>query len=109
MVSVDVWYQGRVVKGYHCYETEQYQCDPYQSLSNGPEIYTLCDRYGLYMIAESNVESHGACEPFYRGERTLEQIVPGDNPDWKELLLDRGRSLYQRKESSFDSALVLRK
>lgn len=66
---------------------------------NGPEIYTLCDRYGLYMIAESNVESHGTWEPIHRQETTLEQIVPGDNPAWKELLLDRGYSLYQREKN----------
>lgn len=23
-------------------------------------IYELCDRYGLYMIAENNLESHGS-------------------------------------------------
>ena len=66
---------------------------------NGPEIYSLCDRYGLYLIAESNVESHGTWEPIHRQETTLEQIVPGDNPLWKELLLDRGYSLYQREKN----------
>lgn len=31
--------------------TSHYPCDPY--------LYELCDRYGLYVVAEANVESHG--------------------------------------------------
>ncbi len=31
--------------------TSHYPCDPYW--------YELCDRYGLYVVAEANVESHG--------------------------------------------------
>lgn len=29
---------------------------------NAPEFYRLCDRYGLYVIAESDLESHGVIE-----------------------------------------------
>lgn len=63
---------------------------------NKAELYRLCDVYGLYMIAEANVESHGSWEPLWRGETTIDQIVPGDNENWLPMLLDRGNSLFQR-------------
>ena len=32
-------------------------------------LYELCDRYGLYMIAESNLESHGTWEAYLKGRK----------------------------------------
>lgn len=66
---------------------------------NGTEIYRLCDIYGLYMIAEANVESHGTWDPYMRNQTTLEKIVPGDNEDWRPMLLDRGNSMYQKSKN----------
>ena len=66
---------------------------------NGADIYTLCDRYGLYMIAESNVETHGTWEWIARGVKPMECAIPGDHPEWVPALLDRANSLYQREKN----------
>lgn len=62
-------------------------------------IYELCDRYGLYMIDENNLESHGSWEPILRGETTEEEIVPGDRKEWEPMMLDRVNSCYQRDKN----------
>ncbi|MGD8895740.1 MAG: glycoside hydrolase family 2 TIM barrel-domain containing protein [Acidobacteriota bacterium] len=48
---------------------------------NVREWYDLCDEYGLYVISEANIESHGMG---YAPDRTL-----GNNPEWKVAHLDR--------------------
>lgn len=62
-------------------------------------LYELCDIYGLYMIAENNLESHGTFEAYERGFRELEYVVPKDHLDWEPMLLDRVNSLYQSKKN----------
>ncbi len=62
-------------------------------------IYELCDEYGLYLIAENNLESHGSMDAMYRGKITREQVVPGDNDDWLGMMLDRVNSCYQRNKN----------
>ena len=62
-------------------------------------IYDLCDRYGLYMIAECNMESHGSWEPILRGEIEKETIVPGNRKEWQPMMLDRVNSCYQRDKN----------
>ncbi len=59
-------------------------------------FYRLCDIYGIYMIAENNMETHGVWEEFQRGKISLDEIIPGDNDDYREMLLDRVNSTYQR-------------
>lgn len=58
-------------------------------------IYQLCDEYGLYMIAENNMESHGMWEATFRERIAKEDIVPGNNENWQDLMLDRVNSFYQ--------------
>ena len=59
--------------------------------------YQLCDEYGIYLIAETNLESHGtwqkmgACEPSIN--------VPASLPEWKEACLDRAKSMYERDKN----------
>lgn len=62
-------------------------------------LYELCDRYGLYLIAENNMETHGTWEPYMRGAKGLDYVVPKDNTDWEGLLLDRVNSCYQRDKN----------
>lgn len=54
---------------------------------NDPRWYDLCDRYGLYVIDEANVESHG----MGYGEKTLAR-----NPDYAEAHLERNMRMVQR-------------
>ncbi len=62
-------------------------------------IYELCDKYGLYMIAENNMESHGSWEPILRGEVSMEDVVPGDRKEWEPMMIDRVNSCYQRDKN----------
>ena len=57
-------------------------------------LYRLCDEYGLYMIAENNMESHGSWDRVLAGDRSPKDVVPGDREEWKDLLFDRVRSCY---------------
>ena len=59
--------------------------------------YQLCDEYGIYLIDETNLESHGtwqkmgACEPSIN--------IPASLPEWKEACLDRAKSMYERDKN----------
>ncbi len=59
-------------------------------------IYRLCDIYGIYMIAENNMETHGSWDMMARGKISLEELIPGDHDECREMLLDRVNSTYQR-------------
>ena len=66
---------------------------------NASLIYELCDIYGLYMIAENNMESHGTWEAYMKKYVDLDFVVPKDKPDWREMMLDRVNSCYQRDKN----------
>ncbi|HXC37095.1 MAG TPA: glycoside hydrolase family 2 TIM barrel-domain containing protein, partial [Candidatus Acidoferrales bacterium] len=52
-----------------------------------PRWYDLCDRYGLYVLDEANLETHGT-----RG-------FLANDPDWAAAFLDRGISLAERDKN----------
>ncbi|MBN1271045.1 MAG: DUF4981 domain-containing protein [Candidatus Aminicenantes bacterium] len=58
---------------------------------NDPEWYELCDRYGLYVIDEANIESHGIG---YKPEDTL-----ANKPEWKKAHLDRIIRMVERDKN----------
>ncbi len=62
-------------------------------------IYELCDIYGLYMIAENNLESHGTFEAYDRGKTGHDTIVPKDHEEWIAPMLDRVNGCYQRDKN----------
>lgn len=43
--------------------------------SNDPLWYELCDQYGLYVLAEANIESHGAWDEFNEDPRIKAAII----------------------------------
>ena len=55
--------------------------------------YYLCDRAGIYMMAETNLESHGTFQKLGAIEPSCN--VPGSIPQWKEAVLDRARSNFE--------------
>jgi beta-galactosidase len=66
----------------NCVRTSHYPNDPY--------FYDLCDLYGLYVIAEANVESHGMG---YDLDKSL-----GNQPEWLQAHVDRNlRNLHCQK------------
>ena len=66
---------------------------------NDSRIYALCDRLGLYMIDECNLESHGSWTAALDGKIPMENIVPGNRPEWNAMMLDRVESMYQRDKN----------
>ena len=66
---------------------------------NNSFFYELCDSYGLYVIDELNLESHGLWDRVIRGELTPDQAVPGSLPQWRAVLLDRAASMLQRDKN----------
>lgn len=66
---------------------------------NDSRLYRLCDRYGLYLIDENNMESHGSWDPYVRGNHDMSLIVPGDRTEWEGMMLDRVNSTYQRDKN----------
>ena len=63
-------------------------------------IYRLCDRYGLYLIDENNLESHGTWDSYAQGKaKDMSMIIPCDREEWKAMMLDRINSTYQRDKN----------
>lgn len=64
---------------------------------NQSRWYELCDEYGIYLMDETNLESHGSwqkmslCEPSWN--------VPGSLPEWKECVVDRAKSMLERDKN----------
>ena len=61
-------------------------------------IYELCDEYGIYMIDETNLESHGSWD-IAEFTKDYTYVVPHDNPEWLDMMLDRANSMYQRDKN----------
>lgn len=81
----------RILKSYNinAVRTSHY---PNQSL-----WYELCDRYGLYLIDEANLESHGSWSLMDGVDPSWH--VPGSLPEWKDCVVDRAASMLQRDKN----------
>ena len=62
---------------------------------NQSRFYELCDELGLYVVDETNIETHGSwCTP---GDvPTPECAVPGSRPEWEGACVDRLASMVGR-------------
>lgn len=58
---------------------------------NDPRWYELCDEYGLYVIDEANVESHGIG---YNWDKTL-----ANKPEWLWAHLERNQRMVERDKN----------
>jgi len=57
---------------------------------NNPEFYDLCDEYGIYVMDEANVESHGV----RGGGGEL-----ASHPEWTTSFVDRAVRMYERDKN----------
>ena len=64
---------------------------------NTEYLYELCDEYGLYVIAENNLESHGTWDA--RGAHGEDYSLPKDHMEWEPMMLDRATSTYNRDKN----------
>ena len=65
---------------------------------NSSYIYELCDRYGLYVIDETNLETHGS---WMRNGKCdiVEETLPNDHEEWQDIILDRAKSMLERDKN----------
>jgi beta-galactosidase len=59
-----------------------------------PEVYKLCDKYGIYVMDEANLESHGVGWGFDRRRH------PSFAESWKGQHLDRVVRMFERDKNS---------
>jgi beta-galactosidase len=55
---------------------------------NDPRMYDLCDKYGIYVIDEANLETHG-----------VRDNVPKSSDDWRGASVERMSSMIQRDKN----------
>ena len=58
---------------------------------NNSRWYELCDKYGLYVIDEANIESHGMG---YDADKTL-----AGKPEWADAHMDRTQRMFERDKN----------
>ena len=55
--------------------------------------YYMCDKNGIYVMAETNLESHGSFQKL--GDIEPSWNVPGSVSAWKEVVVDRARTNFE--------------
>lgn len=63
---------------------------------NHPLWYDLCDEYGLYVIDETNLETHGT---WHYAQDGLDNTLPGSKPEWTDNVIDRCHSMFARDKN----------
>lgn len=63
---------------------------------NQTKFYELCDEYGFYVIDETNLETHGT---WGKASGVDENTIPNDRNEWKEIILDRAKSMFHRDKN----------
>ncbi|MFR9625960.1 MAG: glycoside hydrolase family 2 TIM barrel-domain containing protein [Rikenellaceae bacterium] len=69
--------------------TSHYPADPY--------MYELCDKYGIFVLDEANVETHGlgaALQAYYDPAKHI-----ADDPSWEAIFHDRIIRMYDRDKN----------
>ncbi|WP_433872701.1 glycoside hydrolase family 2 TIM barrel-domain containing protein [Saccharopolyspora sp. CA-218241] len=57
---------------------------------NHPRWLELCDEYGLYVMDEANLETHGLA---------TSRNFPGEHPEWRAACVDRMRAMVERDKN----------
>ena len=70
--------------------TSHYPDDPY--------FLQLCDEYGLYVIGETNLETHGTWQKL-GADGSDEWTLPGARPEWRENVLARAEAMLERDKN----------
>ena len=70
--------------------TSHYPDDPY--------FLQLCDEYGLYVIGETNLESHGTWQKL-GADGSDQWTLPGARPEWRENVFARAEAMLERDKN----------
>ena len=82
----------KIIKSHNCniIRTSHYPDDP--------RFYELCDKYGLYVVDEADLECHGMC--LWRdGYGAPEWDMLSDSDDWTDAYLLRVKKLFERDKN----------
>jgi len=63
---------------------------------NDSAFYELADEYGLLVIDEMNMETHGRWTEIRQRGAAEDIAIPGDHDEWRPAALDRARSMLER-------------
>jgi beta-galactosidase len=76
-----------IVKEYNgnCIRTSHYPPDP--------TFLDLCDEYGIYVVDEADIETHGCSSELHKGGAC------SHNPDWQQHYWDRVYRMYERDKN----------
>jgi len=66
---------------------------------NHPYFYELCDQYGLYVIDETNLETHGTWMVMGQLHPDTTYMVPKDKDEWRDAVLLRGKAMLERDKN----------
>ena len=62
---------------------------------NDPRWYDLCDKYGIYVIDEANIECHGLANIRWIGYR----MEPANDPEWLNAFMERCIRMVERDKN----------
>lgn len=65
---------------------------------NDPYWYELCDEFGLYVVDEANIESHGLGAANQKEEYNRERHIVS-SPDWTAAYIDRVERMFERAKN----------
>ncbi len=63
-----------------------------------PVFTRLCDLYGIYVLEEADIETHGLETMHYNGDPTHFDDL-ANNPDWRHMYLHRQERMYERDKN----------
>ncbi len=66
---------------------------------NRSEWYAICDRIGLYMIDEVNLETHGTLNSIRQKQDCQLPSLPDGKAEWKSAVFDRAKSMLERDKN----------
>lgn len=61
------------------------------------EWYWMCDENGIYVMDETNLETHGSWQRDMAVDASWN--VPGSLPQWRDCVVDRANSMFQRDKN----------
>lgn len=63
---------------------------------DNPYFYELCNKYGLYVMDETNLETHGTWQ---ENKDCLETAIPGSKKEWRDIVVSRAKSMFERDKN----------
>ncbi len=66
---------------------------------NNSYLYELCDKYGIYLVDEAPIETHGTWfkKTFYKKDKN--EILPNNHKEFLPLLMDKTLGMYERDKN----------